>query len=91
MSGVLHERLASLIMPPDRATEIEIQALVWDFVDDHKAAGWTPERIIVAVKQIARDAGIRPSFMRRDTETTTRDEFLVTMVGWCIHRYYRPQ
>jgi hypothetical protein len=87
----LEERLASLRVPPDIATELEVRELVWAFVDDRKAAGWTPERVIIAVKQIARDAGLSPSKMvvKRDGRLMTTEDFLVEIVGWCIHRYFR--
>jgi len=86
----LQERLASLSVPPDGEIEREIQQLVWAFVDDRRAAGWPPERVIIAVKQLAREAGLRPStiIVKRDAKPTTVDEFLVSVVGWCIHRYY---
>src|SRR5262249_41226494 len=57
----LEERLASLRVPLDAKTEREVQALLWAFVDDRKAEGWPAERVIVAVKQIAREAGLKHS------------------------------
>jgi len=89
----LQERLASLHVPTDETTEREIQHLVWKFVDDRKAAGWPPERVIIAIKQIARDAGLRPStiIVKRDAKPTTVDEFLVDLVGWSIDRYFRSE
>jgi len=94
MQGVaLQQRLASLRPPVDPDTEREVQQLVWAFVDDRKAAGWPAERVVVAVKQIAREAGLHPTTLviQREAKPTTLDEFLVDMVGWCIHRYYRPE
>ena len=90
--NALRQRLAGLRVPADRISEYEIKALVWDFVDDRKGAGWPPERVIVAVKQIARDAGLKPSarLIRRDADLTAPDDFLVAMVGWCIERYFDP-
>jgi hypothetical protein len=87
----LQERLASLRFPTDPSTEREVQRLVWEYVDDRKAEGWLPERVIIAVKQIAREAGLKPSAMivKRDAKLTTEDDFLVDMVGWCIDRYFR--
>jgi len=89
----LQERLASLRVPPDPDAEREVQSLVWNFVDDRKAAGWTPERVIVAVKQIAREAGLKPTPMviKRDAKLATTDDFLVEMVGWCIDRYFHSE
>jgi hypothetical protein len=92
MPGIaLHHRLAALgNTPPGTEARLEVQWLVWRFVDDRKAAGWPPERVIIAVKQIARAAGIQPSSFIADpvAPLTGVDGFLVDMVGWCIHRYY---
>src|SRR5947209_631295 len=60
-------------------------------VDDLKAAGWPPERVIIAVKQIAEDAGLSPW---RDLPSIQppfkeRDALLIHMVRWCTERYYR--
>jgi len=92
-STTLQERLASIAVPTDATTERDVQRLVWDFVDDRKAAGWPPERVIVAVKQIACEAGLRPSTMviKGDATLAATDSFLVEMVGWCIHRYFHPE
>jgi hypothetical protein len=77
-------------MPTDEVATRELQRHVWAYVDDRKSAGWTPERIIIAVKQIAREAGLRPSTLvaRPHANITTTDELLVEMIGWCIGRYY---
>jgi hypothetical protein len=60
-------------------------------VDELKAAGWPPERVIVAVKRIADEAGIRPTkaVLVRTAELANDDAMLVQMVSWCIERYYR--
>jgi hypothetical protein len=94
MTGTsLQQRLASLQVPLDPESRLEVQWLVWSFVDDRKAAGWPPERVIIAVKQIARDVGLQPSvfIIDRDAPLTTVDGFLVEMVSWCIARYYKPE
>jgi hypothetical protein len=92
-AAALRELLTFLPVPLDADTERDVQRLVCDFVDDRKAAGWPPERIIVAVKQIALEAGLRPSttVIKRDATLTTVDNFLVEMVGWCIHRYFHQE
>jgi hypothetical protein len=88
----LQERLVSLRVRPDPDTEREIRRLVWAYVDDRKAAGWPVERVLMAIKHMARAAGIKPSTrVIKDERITSTDVLLVEMVGWCIHRYYRPQ
>src|SRR4029079_6762388 len=66
---------------------------VCDAVDELRAAGWTPERVIVAMKQIASDAGLHPSRkLYVVTESVhDRDVLLVDMIGWTIRRYFDMQ
>ena len=92
-SFALQQRLTAVRPPVDPTTEAEVRELVWAFVDEGKAAGWPPERIIVAIKQIAREAGLMPTALviQRNVAPTLVDKFLVDMVGWCIHRYFRVQ
>jgi len=61
-------------------------------VDHLKAAGWPPERVIVAVKRIADDAGLRPSraVLAAQGALSPSDALIVRMVEWCIQRYYEP-
>jgi hypothetical protein len=60
-------------------------------VDELKGAGWPPERVIVAVKRIADDAGLRPSrnVLSATGDLSPDDALLVRMVQWCIERNYR--
>jgi hypothetical protein len=92
-AAALRQLLTFLPIPLDANTERDVQRLVWDFVDDRKAVGWPPERIIVAVNQIAREAGLKPSttVIKRDAQLPTVDNFLVEMIGWCFHRYFHPE
>jgi hypothetical protein len=69
----------------------ELREKVRAAVADLKAAGWSPERVIIAVKQIARDAGLNPSrnLMSVSARTPTgRDAVILDLVGWSIERYY---
>jgi hypothetical protein len=77
-------------MPPDSAERLAIRELVFAFVDERKQVGWPPERVIVGVKQLARDADIRPSrrAIERDARFAPADVLLIEMVHWCIDRYY---
>jgi hypothetical protein len=90
LGAALQQCLLLLSMPIGDSATREIQHHVWAYVDDRKSAGWPPERVIVAVKQIAREAGLRPSTLvvEANATITTTDELLVEMIGWCIHRYY---
>ena len=67
---------------------------VCDVVEDLKAAGWPPERTIIAIKQIAAEAGLLESrsvlsLTVRDLDA--RDSLMVKLVRWCIECYYDVQ
>jgi hypothetical protein len=74
----------------DRPSASAIQVLVCAVVDVMKADGWPPERVVVAVKSIAREAGLSPSasLMLRHMQLGEVDELLTSSVRWCIERYY---
>src|SRR5262245_29224610 len=93
LETALHQQLASLREATDPAAALEVQSLVCDYVDDRKAEGWPVERVIVSVKEIARDAGIRTStFVEKpQTPVMTTDQLLVEMIRWCICRYYEQE
>jgi hypothetical protein len=86
------QRLESLVVAERIGAEDrdQLRALVFAVTDDLRAAGWTPERVIIGVKQIADDAGWRPSghMFRIGDKLTSRDDALAEMVRWCIQRYY---
>src|SRR5262249_24807713 len=88
--AALQQCLVLVSVPIGEGAMRELQHRVWAYVDDRKSAGWTPERVIMAVKQIAREAGLRPSSLvaKTNARITTTDELLVEIIGWCIHRYY---
>jgi len=62
-------------------------------VDHLKAAGWPLERVIVAVKRIAADAGLRPTRLVLSATATlgSSDALLVRIVQWSIERYSDAQ
>jgi hypothetical protein len=60
----LRDYLAAIAMHPSLAEEAQTEELhhrVCSMVDELKAAGWLPERVIVAVKQVVEDVGLHPS------------------------------
>jgi hypothetical protein len=67
----------------------EIRRRVNEVADDLKADGWPPERAIVAIKQVAFDAGMSPTrgVLSRDP-LTEQDAAIVNMVRWTIERYF---
>ena len=75
-------------LPPNNAA---LQEKVCAVVDELKAAGWPPERVIVAIKRIAEDGGLRPTKMvlSKSAPLIDGDALIVDMVQWSIERYYR--
>ena len=71
--------------------ESALRAQVRAVVDDLRALGWPAERIIIAVKEIASEAGLRPSpnFTNPSASATDHEDLLSRIVSWCIERYYQ--
>lgn len=59
-------------------------------VDELKAAGWPPERAIIAMKEIAFEAGLTQSqrVLVRDSDLSPRDALLAKLVRWSIDCYF---
>lgn len=72
--------------PSDKTLRDEVCAVV----DDLKAAHWPPERAIIAIKEIAQEAGLTQSqgVLVRDRDLNPRDALLAKMVRWTIECYY---
>src|SRR5438270_13233416 len=90
----LHDYLAAVVaahpaLAGERQTK-ELRYHVYAVVDELKAAGWPPERVIVAVKQVAEDAGLRStrSIFSAESPLTERDSADVHIVRWCIAQYF---
>jgi len=68
-----------------------IRSQVFDFADDMRAQGWQAERIIVAVKRLANDAGVyvSPRVVWSPEIVRGPDSLIVDMVAWCIECYYQ--
>lgn len=76
----------SLYSVSDKALHDEVCTVV----DELKAAGWPPERAIIAMKEIAFEAGLTQSqgVLVRDRDLTPRDALLAKVVRWTIECYY---
>ena len=64
-----------------------------EFADELRTLGVSPERAVVAVKDVLRDAGYETSTRTKSTEAllTPRDHLLGDVVSWCIEGYYSHQ
>jgi hypothetical protein len=92
LAGVLEAHLRDIRFPLAPAVEREIQREVWDYADELKGLGLPPERVIIAVKRAANEAGLYSTQRVITTRSALddADKLLVDMVGWCIERYYGP-
>jgi hypothetical protein len=92
-STELRSSLAALQHPISATARKALRRVVCEYVDRLRDLGWPPERVIVAVKHVAREAGLYPSKqVMSAVNLAAEDALLVEMVGWCIERYYyRPE
>src|SRR4051795_1252727 len=92
--AALREYLAGVVAAhpalPAEAQSQELRQHVCAVVDELKAADWPPERVIIAVKQVADDVGLRSSrsVLSASAPLTEQDVAIVHMVRWCIEQYY---
>lgn len=72
------------------ATDHVLHDEVCAVVDELRAAGWPPERAIIAVKEIAFEAGLTQSqrVLARNADLSPRDALLANVVRWSIECYY---
>ena len=89
----LREGLAELTQAavPQAARDDDLRERVCAVVEDLRALEWPPERVIIAVKQVAEDAGLRSSrrVLMVSGSLTPNDEVVQNLVRWCIEHYYR--
>ena len=70
--------------------EKELRDEVCDVVEEAKKLGWPPERAIIAIKEIADEAGLTQSsrVLLKNRELDARDALLAKIVRWTIECYY---
>jgi hypothetical protein len=78
----------SLLRDPNRLEDVRHQVLA--VVDHLSEVGWSPERIVVGLKQIAKDGGLTPSMSlaRLGDPLTDSDMLLALIVRWGIDHYF---
>jgi hypothetical protein len=88
----LRQQLTALASPPSTAIARRLNRLIADFARERRDLGWPPERVIIALKQVAQEAGLESAdrVSTLEAEITARDELLADMVRWCIEAYYSP-
>lgn len=86
----LHRAALTLNTSAHGLSDKELRDEICSVVDDLKAAGWPPERALIAMKEIAFEAGLTQTrdVLRRDRELCARDALLAKVVRWTIDCYY---
>src|SRR5689334_21166177 len=88
---VLRESLARALSSSEHVDDRTLRDEVCGVVDDMKAAGWPPERAVVAIKQIATEARLMESraiLALSNKQLDARDTLMVKVVRWTIECYY---
>ena len=79
--------LSATSRPDDKVLREEVCSVV----DEMKAAGWPPERAIIAIKQIATQAGLMESravLVLTNAQLDARDALMAKVIRWTIECYY---
>src|SRR5438093_10098652 len=86
----LRETLSALPAVLDDREKAALRSQVHDFVDASRQKSWPIERIIVAIKQLAAEAGLRTStdLLRAKSNLELRDALLLDVVRWSVERFY---
>jgi hypothetical protein len=86
----LGTHFAAVDLPLSDANADRLKAEVFAFVDEAKALGWPPERVIIAVKRTANAAGLAASarVAYSGAALSEMDKLMIKLVGWCIERYF---
>jgi hypothetical protein len=89
---LLLDALRATAWPLHPAAQSKLQAHVCAFVDDRRNEGWSVERVIIALKLIADEAGLFRGDPRGIVRNPPRDgaRLVAVLVSWCIDHYYRP-
>ncbi len=92
LAANLLNRLERLTFPVTADSEAELRRRVCRYAGELQASGEPPERVIVAVKHVAEEAGFeasRPSAQSAESRNE-REKLVADLVSWCIDGYYRP-
>ena len=90
VTASLRQALSGLPGTLNAEAKARLRERVDAYVDETRALGWPIERVIVALKQIAAEAGLRSStdVLRVKGGLEARDALLLDVVRWCVERYF---
>jgi hypothetical protein len=84
----LRRQLADLTFPIDERARNEVRRCVDEYVDSIKTQDWPPERMLVGLKRIAEESGLRSKALPKPESRGSRSDLMMDMVAWSIQRYY---
>ncbi len=87
----LRHQLAELEFPLDDDARRAVRRRVQEYVDSAKAQHWPPERVLVGMKRIAEESGVRSKALPLAESRGSRSDLMMDMVAWMIERYYAPE
>jgi hypothetical protein len=87
----LRRQLADLTFPLDARARTEVRRCVDEYVDLLKTQDAPPERVLIELKRVAEEAGVRSRALRAAESRGSRSDLMMDMVAWSIERYYRAE
>jgi hypothetical protein len=84
----LRRQLSELTFPIDDDARTQVRRCVYAYVDVVKAQNWPPERVLIGLKRIAEESGIRSKALPLPESRGSRTDLAMDMVAWSIERYY---
>lgn len=91
----LRDALVSVASIPTVEPDLQrqIRDHVHAVVDELKSFGWTADRINLALKEIALDAGVQPShaIIVESASATKSDALLASLMRWSLERFRSNQ
>jgi len=72
-----------------QASRQELESAAGALVVELRARNEPPERVLLHIKEILAEAGLRPTYASGDGPASDREANLYRdVIAWCIHRYY---
>jgi hypothetical protein len=87
----LRRQLAALTFPIDDRARDDVRRCVDEYVDSMKNRDCPPEQVLVGLKRIAEESGIRSKALSRPESRGSRTDLVMDMVAWTIERYYASE
>lgn len=74
----------------DDGQRSDLRRLVQETVDEYKANAWPPEQMVIGIRHIARDAGLRSPYMVAGVASTATpgNDLLSEIVQWSLDHYF---